>query len=301
MVRLQRHPRERRNERRARPVTSRPVASRVASHLALRRRLRHLPIGRQRDPRSRDARPPQRHIGDGGGAGVPSLGGRIARHAQRRRRACRDRPAPDADGAVPAAERGLCAAARQRVPADQGYADPRFPPWAATAPADDRDRDAAPGIRRSVRPATGLLRWSPACASRSAGARGAVHRDEGRGAERLGAPMRPGHTAAPGGSPIAKGFCSICSAPSSASAPASSASPPIPRSPAPTISQLRRPIFRHGLPNSSTGFRQVASSCAIRASSMPSWSGSTRSPRSARESMSSWRATASPNCCGRAP
>ena len=62
------------------------------------------------------ARPHQCHLGHGGGAELPSLRSGRAQCPARARRARGDRSAPDLVGAVPAADRRICAARRRRVP-----------------------------------------------------------------------------------------------------------------------------------------------------------------------------------------
>ena len=96
---------------------------RAHTDLAVRRRLRHLAGGQQGDPRSRHARAPQRHLGDGGGA-EPAT-------APRRPRSTCSTPARrrvaiglhvTLTGAVPADERGLPPDCARHVPAARGDA-----------------------------------------------------------------------------------------------------------------------------------------------------------------------------------
>src|SRR5262249_53434500 len=98
-----------------------------AAHLARRRRLRPLARGERRDPRPRRTRPPQRHLGDGGGAGLRSRRGAVARRTRGRRAADRDRTACHADGAVPATHPRLRAVACGVLPAARAPDGARFP------------------------------------------------------------------------------------------------------------------------------------------------------------------------------
>ena len=77
---------------------------RAAPDLAVRRRLRPERGRQPRHSRPDRARPSQRHLGDGGGRGDRPRRGRGVAGGRRQKPALRDRPARDADGAVPAAD-----------------------------------------------------------------------------------------------------------------------------------------------------------------------------------------------------
>ena len=129
------------------------------------------PCGQCRHPRTDRARAAQRHLGDDGGAASRRRRSRGARSAQFRRKARRARPACDADRAVPAAERGLRAAARRPFPAaqdddargDDAAAQPRAR-WRSRSP-----RSCKPSSPRSAgRPTSSTAISTCTCSRRCA-------------------------------------------------------------------------------------------------------------------------------------
>ena len=255
-------PQSRRRAHRRR-MSSDGTSTDARADLAVRRRLRHFARRQHGDPRSRGARPAQRHLGDGGGA-------ELLRAPRRRRSTC-SMPAGarvaiglhlTLTGPFKPLSAGLCAAARRRVPAAARRCL-RAAPCCGGSTGGARARDRARSSRRSstafgrapdfvdghqhvhlfpqVRePLLEVVeagwRRRPGCASAAASAplRAAAVRPQG---------------------PAAR----LCSAASSARARQRSASPPIRRSPAPIRYRAGRGFRARCFPASSKGCRRAAS------------------------------------------
>src|SRR5436309_1254288 len=159
--------------RRRAPLSGPPPNERrcAAPHLAMRRRLRAGRWHQPRHPRFDRARPPQRHLGDGGRrSDWPRRGRRVAGRSSEQP-ALRDRAARDAHRAVSSADDALSAAQWWSVPAISGHA--AIGPAAAARSGIDRRRTFGParGVQGAVRPRARFCRRPPACATVSAGAR----------------------------------------------------------------------------------------------------------------------------------
>ena len=107
------------------------------------------------------------------------------------RKARRDRFACDLDRAVCAAVAKLRAAAPRRVPVARDDTAPRAFACVAAQAFDRRDFASVRSVRCRLRPAAGFCRRPPAHACVSANPRRRAARDQGCGAARLGAAMRP--------------------------------------------------------------------------------------------------------------
>src|SRR5579883_2375789 len=161
-----------------------------APHLAVRRRLRNKPRRQPRHSRFGRTWPSQCDVGHGRRGGDQPVGSRCAPGVDRRQSALRNRSSRHPHGAVSAFDNALQAARGRDVP----HLCQALPPGGCgKARRRDhlhRSQRAACNVCRPVRPRPGLCRRPPACAVVPRHTKGLPERGEGRGAQRLGSPMR---------------------------------------------------------------------------------------------------------------